>query len=384
METRPRTILRVKRLRTEEPLPFLRLQTSADAWSAQYPSSSTNKRSRVLWKRVEASTLSGKEDAESYRIVHAKLENFQGDDDVENQPQSKRRKLTLTMGQTVGSLQQPKKNVYKVLDPVSRMVDDSLQQVHQGMKSVSQHYQWVISDPALYKHQQSYNPSKPNKWLVWNHSSGGNLLHACALWNDVEVAAELLQTHDLASSLCEAIDEDGRTPYEVAQLSGHTSICEVLEAFGGDTTNYVHDLFFLDDQDDGEECIESDTDGTSNQHVELASGVAFWNTDGELVIEPQSDKVRNALTANLDDDSEYDSNCEDYDANDYPDEEYGDEGVWGYDDAVDPYDTYNQYAANPEDDVMDLPASCALDRQYALKTPNMGDDADDFDYDEYD
>jgi hypothetical protein len=145
------------------------------------------------------------------------------------------------------------------------------------------HYKFIKTDVRL---AHEFIP----KWLTWCHSAGGNLLHACAMWNQVELASEMMQLAD-SLQLAEALDGDGKTPYELAQLSGHDSICEVLEAFGGDTTNYVYDIFYLE-----EAAIAGGGAGANNNAVneddktlyqenpittaELTSGVGYWTPFG--------------------------------------------------------------------------------------------------------
>lgn len=316
--------------------------------------------SSVLWKRLEPL----QEEGESCRIVDALLENWE---DKEGR-HSKRRKLTLletsnrTLGETFeipSSALVKRKLPIKVLDPLTRLVDDSLQLVHSGSRPVSEHFQFITTDPRL-------AIQDVRKWLQWCHSSGGNLLHACALWNDMETAGELLQMPNLAGPLCQALDGDGRTPYEVAQLSGHDSVCEVLEAFGGDTTNYVYDIFCLEEQEDNNASRDESYSPTT---VELTSGVAYWTPDGELMLEA-NDKA----SAYLDDyESEIDSNCEDYDANDYPDE---DEEVlpWGYEDHL----RFNHMESpNIADHNQD---PCALDRYYMRGSGNLNPHDEDEDF----
>jgi Transcription factor Iwr1 len=400
-----RTILRIKRRRTEEPLPYLRLEgldgrrrprrddnnntlmmnettsfenqvndfldeNDAAEFEEERPdsyqqqatpgssSSVTNssgfsgkrrKKSCAVWKR-----LSLEQDKQhSYRIVDAMLE---GDGRI-----SKRRKLTLldtsqttttssvadvaahiaaTMTANSGGMMGPfakvtgrRKTTLRVLDPLSRMVDDSLQDVHAGSKSIQDHVQFVTMDSRMVQDTK--------KWLAWCHSSGGNILHACALWNDVEGASELLGqqllTRSMIATLTEAVDGDGRTPYEVAQLSGHDSVCQVLEAFGGDTTNYVYDIFCLEDDNSemgGEEnrnlddCGGEGTEEDERMTVELRGGVGYWTPEGELVLQAPTKSSSASLTHLFDEDGDIDSNCEEYGANDYPDE---DEVVWGDD-----------------------------------------------------
>jgi hypothetical protein len=259
-------------------------------------------RSSVVWKRKTPE----QDEKHKYRIVDALLE--------EDGRITKRRKLTLL--ETSSGTELPsmvsvrRKTALKVLDPLSRLVDDSLQEVHAGSKRISEHYHFVTTDRLL--------AFESNKWLAWCHSSGGNILHACALWNDVEVASDVLQL-PMVGPLAEEVDGDGRTPYEVAQLSGHDSVCQVLEAFGADTTNYVYDIFCLEERENDEDYEEKP------MTVELTSGVGYWTPDGELVLEAP-EKLPASLTHVFDEDADIDSNCEEYGGNDYPEED-----DWGED-----------------------------------------------------
>jgi Transcription factor Iwr1 len=384
-----RTILRIKRRRTDEPLSYIRLQAlnrpgelPLQLSNKKRPISNTDRHTAemeshglaqfldhegeeqspvapasVLWKRLEPNM----EQEQSCRVL-------EHDDEEKEGRQTKRRKLTLldtsekrsSLG-VFASRSGKQKFVLKVLDPLARLVDDSLQKVHMGDRPIAEHFRFVTTDPRLASSQNS------KKWLQWCHSSGGNLLHACALWNDMEMTGELLQIPNLPSVLCEALDGDGRTPYEVAQLSGHDSVCEVMEAFGGDTTSFVYDMFCLEEGDTS--AIEEDED--TPMTVEMTDGVAYWTPSGELMLET-NDKI--SAYVDEEDDGEIDSNCEDYDANDYPDEEEED-FAWGYDDQG--YDSVAVDDHNQE--------SCALDRSYLQRHTrssinaeegNYGDDID--------
>lgn len=337
--TKPRTILRIKRRRNEEPLPYLRLEgldgnekrqrSSVDhqlsdlmntsiglnGHTPNTPSAVKERKTRssAVWKRMKPNS---DDQPHSYRIVDALLED--------DGPQTKRRKLTVleTSSQTelisTSPVKERRKIALKVLDPVSRLVDDSLQQVHTGTKEISDHYRFISTDPRLAHDFKG--------WIAWCHSSGGNLLHACAMWNDLEVAGEILK---LDVSMSEAADGDGRTPYELAQLAGHDSVCQVLEAFGGDASNYVYDIFYLDDMflrsGENDDIIENDDDPIAS--VELASGVGYWTPLGELVLEAP-EKHQASLDHFFDGDGEIDSNCEEYGGNDYPDEDASDDDSW--------------------------------------------------------
>jgi hypothetical protein len=316
-------ILRIKRRRTEEPLPYIRLEgldgrkrnrdgstedsnsdvdqhltELLDSAHLEQQQPQVVHKSSAVWKRLSMD----QDKKRTYRIVDALLEEEGG-------RETKRRKLTLleTSKQEAdfpSVVNIRRKAPLKVLDPLTRSVDDSLQQAHQGTKSIRQHYDFVTTNASLMRDSK--------KWLAWCHSAGGNILHACALWNDVEIAGELCQTREV-SQLTDAADGDGRTPYEVAQLSGHDSVCQVLEAFGGDTTNYVYDIFCLEEN----EVVDYEEQPMT---VELKGGVGYWTPEGELILEAPGKSLA-SLTHVFNDDEEIDSNCEEYGGNDYPEDE---------------------------------------------------------------
>lgn len=377
-----RTILRIKRRRTEEPLPFIRLEGLNSSQQSALPSKKRGRLTEdtplaesdftgsqqhqdpsqstsVLWKRLEPQESEG---AQSFRVVDALLEQPSGPGEEIDRQNTKRRKLTVLettscdvdlFASTNGSKAIPKRKApLKVLDPLTRIVDDSLQEVHAGSRTIADHFRLVTTDPRF------INQKDEKKLLQWCHSSGGNILHSCALWNDVEMAGTILQIDDtLSGILCEAIDGDSRTPYEVAQLSGHESVCEVLEAFGGDTTNFVYDVFCLDDGAGTEdlEASQQAEDFGPGATVELTSGVAYWAPDGQLMLEAD-EKLNDALDD--EDQGDIDSNCEDYNANDYPEEE----DIWGYSD-VDPYSYPSQYTGG-KPSIGDNVGDANIDRGY--------------------
>jgi len=260
-----------------------------------------------------------------------------------------------------------KEKALKVLDPLTRIVDDSLKEVLIGEKTVELHYRQLTTDPIF----TLRSISSQRKWMAWNlnysgNGDGGNILHCCALWNDASIVNDLLQRFvgDVGSALMEAVDSDGRTPYEVAQLVGHTRVCEVLEIYGGDTTNYVYDVFYLDDKNinrngdaaiassrsssrkndpmmptsSTDEVVEDDDDDEDGpvgiMTAELTSGVGYWTPEGELILETADERHTRSFSEETDGD--IDSNCEEYGGNDYPDED--DDGQ--YDDDCNDHDLY--------------------------------------------
>lgn len=306
--------------------------------------------SAAVWKRVEElpnDPLITRE--KRCRVVDAIFES--------DGRSTKRRKLTVlgeakTDETTSNSTTTPKKsNVYRVLDPTTRLVDDSLLMVHSGDRPVTEHYRFITTDPRV--------ATSARTWMAYTNR-GGNLLHACAHWNDVDLAHDLLRQS--LPGLADAVDEDGRTPYEVAQLCNHESITEVLEAFGADTTNFVYDMFVPEEIEvetttapnggsggDGYDnwnplektALDSNSNNPKNNNnkapemptmidasrlLELQGGVGYWTEEGELILEMEPHHIMGITSefgheSDEDYDDEVDSNCEDYGGNDYPDEE---------------------------------------------------------------
>lgn len=355
------------------------------------------------YRIVDAMFVSGGEDRSDHHQNHINNEedSFCGEGDPRS---NKRRKLTLldssmtiaadspvfpgnsnlssssTMASTLKHARQlqqqvrtksPKKRL-KVLDPWTRIVDDSLKSVRQGKFTVESHYQQLTTDPRF----TLQDVSKQRAWMSWSlQDDGTNILHCCALWNDSSTANNILQQYcnrfphhrrnldqysKLRSELMEAVDVEGRTPYELAKLIGHVRVCEVLEMYGGDTSNYVYDMYYLDrppshddngnganhcatnhatepsTKDDStrantkENTINFDSvkdcydhDDAKNTYstilrAELTKGLGFhWTPEGEFVFETSDDENE----CWDDDGDDMDSNCEEYGANDYPEEE---------------------------------------------------------------
>jgi hypothetical protein len=418
--TTTRTILRIKRRRTETPIPCIRLEglvnnnnnaSTADPYGEEEEgllNNNTAKRQRssaVLWKRFDPSDgnpandngnggIMGngrqREDGEKYRIVDAMFlasegESGDGDEDDNNNSNlrsTKRRKLTLLDCSTIadGPPSNPKSpasspakkkkrsKALKVLDPLTRIVDDSLQEVLVGQKTIESHYRQLTSDPRF----TMRNLESQTKWMTWSLDGGSNLMHCCALWNNASIANELLQrfagSGSVRSALMEAVDGDDRTPYEIAQLIGHDRVCEVLEVYGGDTSNYVYDVFYLDNdglvktRPNPDGVAGWDGDGSENSEegpgittAELTSGIGYWTPEGELVLET-ADHERRARSLSQETEGDIDSNCEEYGGNDYPDEE-----EYHHEDPLDdygmgggsnnnPYALHNDYGGGGSDD----------------------------------
>ena len=324
-----------------EALVDLSLANSGDATSSaqqQEPKAESSslaevprkRRQLAVWRKVDEQIDWDNTKKRSCRVIDAILEEQDGD------PNStsirKRRRLTLLdtdaafLNQTAAS--KPKKNHtgYRIFNPIERMVDDSLKQVAAGSLSAAQHLNFCCNDPNL--------ASSAQKWLMWCNIETGNLLHGCAMWNDVETTNSLLSRtlkREQVEALIDAVDAEGRTPYEVAQLSGSTQICEVLEAYGGDQRNsllsngsFVYDMYYLDESCSHQTTNSQDGSDSDNQAVtcELEGGVGYWKESGELVLEIPKDR-EDLLLEIENGDYDEDSNSENWEGNDYPEDEYG-------------------------------------------------------------
>ena len=352
---------------------------------------------------------SSPQETTTYRLVDAILateeeeENGSGEKIVTS---NKRRRLTLVESKTLNDhsslekiLQQTqgaqktirqkskkKKTPIRVLNPLERMVDESLKQVYQGEISPRQHMNYISQDESL--------SPRFRHWMTWNNAEMGNLLHACALWNDAELAAELLRDYfhgdtgtTATSKFGTVMDGDGRTPFQVAKLMGHDSVIQVLEAYGADTSNYVYDLYYLDTLNDGDDCAteniaEDDGSMTTNQnsdtndedqdllYCQLQGGYGYWDEEGRLMLEAMNNRL---LEDDLLDDEDYDdedSNEEAHVANDYPDEN---EVTWTNKDDIEDEDESYGPDENDDDD-----SDMRPDTSFRHRAPvDFGDD--DFD-----
>lgn len=272
----------------------------------------------------------------SFRVIDAVFSDDESGDPGSHDHRPKRRRLTLVdandfaeslipLPQNAGSNQQQS---YKVLDPAQRLVDDSLQLVFSSEISPAEHFNFVTTDERLVRDMRS--------WLSWSNAELGNLLHACAFWNETEIARELLSRG--VDGIADEIDAGGRTPYQVAEAARNSEICEVLEAFGADCGNFVYDVYRMDEPvsaKEEESIPQEDVDDTVS--CELNGGFGYWNDDGRLVLEP----AQNANTNNQANDGDAeDSNDEDWLGNDYPDED------WGESDSDDDDDGYGRHLRN--------------------------------------
>lgn len=271
--------------------------------------------SSAVWKRVETEPPNTQK--RSFRYVNAILDNVE--EDQEEGPRTKRRRLALTLvhdetPQPAAVKQPPKKNV--ILDPLSRLVQESLQSVLSGERTVAQHLDFVTQDSRLC--------DTPRVWLAWEdaRNGAGNILHAAALTNEVQGASDIVSWN--VPSLVTSVDGNGQTPYQVAVAVGHTQVAQVLELSSGlgdnvqqqDDTDYVYDVFRLDkNMSDGSN--DDDNEDEEPTSVELRGGIGYWNENGELILEALEEMQED----DSDNDVDEDSNCEEHERNDYPEEE---------------------------------------------------------------
>ncbi len=70
------------------------------------------------------------------------------------------------------------------------------------------------------------------------------------------------------------------------------------------------------------ECDFSTTSSTDHPVlVQMRGGVGYWNEKGELILEATPNNGNDGHPLDIDDDDDHDSNCEDYEGNDYPDDD---------------------------------------------------------------
>jgi hypothetical protein len=286
-------------------------ESCVDSSEASLPQRKKMKRS-AIWRHVESTTTVPS--PTNVQFIDAVLE----DDEIAT---SKRRrtsqKLTLIDTSTISSfapVETTKKSSYKVLNPLERMVDDSLKEVIAGSKSAYVHWNWCRNDSNFLNDRAKY--------IQWRGQ--GNLLHACALWNDTETASELLMWAAAQGSvelLTQAVDAEGNIPYRTAQLVGHDAVADVIASFGGDD-DYVYDVYCLDESppDDDDSNLSSSAENPEQVKLcHLENGVGYWDEKGELVVEIPAPET--GFRPIDQDDGDEDSNSENWDGNDYPDDE---------------------------------------------------------------
>lgn len=316
------TVLRVKRPRNAAPVPILSFPGKkrarvddfddlVDALAGSSFVSSDTAASVIAPKAKDNHHLVWKRRGEALEPTQAvKLINKRSwkcvDAVLEGEPSSKRlRKLVLT--QTSPSSSPDTKKHRQVLDPASRLVKDSLDLVQQGTKTVQQHVDYMEQDSRLLMDCK--------KWILMKCNDGSNILHLCAIWNDVEMCRRLCMAY-ASPALLDHPDHSQQRPYQVAHLAHHTNVAEVLEAFGADTNDFVYDIYQLHNED-----MEEQKEEVAPLRVDLSGGVGYWNEHGELILQALCPEDFGDVDSLQDDEEDNDSNAEDAEANDYPDEE---------------------------------------------------------------
>lgn len=341
-----RTYLRVRRKRSAAAAEAIYLQGLGFSESGDDSNPSEQRKRIAVLRRVAEPEDHNNVRKREYRVLDAVLDDdvlgtARNEDQAEDDhqiPAAKRRRLTLLPGYTT-MIQKPqspklrsKGTAIRILDPDERLVDDSLQQVFQGERTVLQHYRFITTDPRL--------SDQARKWCAWQNLECGGLLHACALWNEYQVLSEIVPRllengspsstlwngqNYAASLILDSVDGEGRTPYQIAELSGHEQVCQVLEAYGAG--DYFVDIYALEEDHDELDNVRN-VSGEPFQNVpnetetyfecELKGGVGYWNEMGQLILEHTPPHTM-SNTSICDEDESVDSNHEDWDGNDYPD-----------------------------------------------------------------
>lgn len=336
------TVLRVKRPRHVAPVPVLtfqgkkrpRVDEIADLVEALGEStvkseadSSKRTTNHLVWKRKE--TALEPHQAVSF-ITKRSLTCV--DAILEGESSSKKQRLlTLVQESPSSSPAHKKQRRATIMNPAARLVKESLEMVQAGNKTVLQHLNYIEQDPGL--------SLDCKMWILVECEDGSNILHLCALFNDVEMCRRLCMVYS-SHKFLEHSDHSHQRPYQVALSTSHVHVAEVLEAFGADTSDFVYDIYHL------HKGVMEEEDDIKQHHplrVDLSGGVGYWNEFGELILEALCpEDFGEADSLKYDDDDE-DSNAEDADANDYPDEENesGEDNGSDYDDKYRHIPIYN-------------------------------------------
>jgi ankyrin repeat protein len=305
---RSTTILRVKRPRSVDAVPTLQLARKrarlVQDLTKQISSAGLNDnetmnggqqltagQALLVFQRIPDLKSIKDEKSVKRHVIDATLELSPSKSDA------KRPRLTLLVKPS-----QPKQpRGHRVLDPLTRLVDEKLKKVQEGSESLQHYLNFLQQDPRV--------DGEMSKFLRYKLQDGSSVLHLAALWNCVEEARYLLL--NFAEMLdINGLDSSGQTPLQIAQQAGNDGMVQVLEAFGAD--DFTYDVFVLDHD-------------SNEEDFELKGGVGYIDEQGRLILE---DWCPEDSTADYQEDVEeavheddVDSNAEDYEFNDYPDEE---------------------------------------------------------------
>ena len=128
--------------------------------------------------------------------------------------------------------------------PLMELVDDSLYEVYYGNKSVSDHIKLLTCHPRFQGIHEEEGNNNIEPWMERNHPKAGNILHACVMSNDVDMARQILHHMSNTRVLMEAMDGDGMTPHDLASICKNMVMCQLLEDHGSKPNI---GLLYLDD-----------------------------------------------------------------------------------------------------------------------------------------
>ena len=136
----------------------------------------------AVWKRIEQDNFTF--ETKQARLVEAVLDEANDEETDEHnnlRHRTKRRRLALTIiaseergiissPPAVEKTKQTRGNI--ILDPQTRLVDESLQAVVRGEKTISQHLDFCTDDDRL-------SGKDPRRWISHPNIKLGNALHVC-------------------------------------------------------------------------------------------------------------------------------------------------------------------------------------------------------------
>jgi hypothetical protein len=254
------------------------------------------------------------------------------------------------------------KVLYPVHTPLQRMVDESLKNAHAGLTHPMDHVRYIQSTviPMSSTSRMSSN-DEMILWLLWCNQEIGNILHVCALWNDLDTAENILQRlqiYELHTSISEfsskqdtwhdhcpyhnaehhhihhqhnqrkqrqqrhhhhhqqqqqqqqqqkpiktvlsAVDNENRTPMDTAVLCGNSGMVHLLSSFFNHSNNDSHGSIH-DDEDN-----YNNPSGLYMYHGELDDeyNEPEWNTNtlvhqNQLLLESHSHSLPTVPHSNI-------------------------------------------------------------------------------------
>jgi hypothetical protein len=146
----------------------------------------------------------------------------------------------------------------RILDPLSKMIDDSLRSIHQGSNMLYNPTQSILQHIGLLQVQSQSGGLLANL-VNWQCTDGsGTILHICALVNSIEGAQAVCHCYPNLLDVWKK-DGDGRTAMDVARETEAKGVLDVINAHfhGGELehgehdhedgdADYVYDVYCLD------------------------------------------------------------------------------------------------------------------------------------------